>query len=392
MQAGQEVTDIDIRHRGEQGYALSGTVVSAGDLGAGGASVILKHPSGATVAFAFVYGSPADGTRSFSFEGVADGDYEVSAASNFSEKESGAASAPLRVTVRGADVTGLRLALAPLGSIAGRVSFEPLSAADAKRAECQNLRAPVAQESLVFTRREDGVTSSSPFTWPRESVPDQRGDFAARNLEPGRYRFALRLIDDSLFLRAITLRAADATPAAATPGAAAAGTNPGANPAGSTQTPAAAATARAASDLARNGFGIRAGERIAGVQIVIGAGAGALGGRVVPATVGEGLPDALRVHLGPAERDRAEDVLRYHETRTRPDGAFSFRNLAPGRYLLVARRISEGEARAAEPPRPAAWDAAARAELRREAEAAKITVELQPCQRAEDFSLRFGGK
>ncbi|MCA1613425.1 MAG: carboxypeptidase-like regulatory domain-containing protein [Acidobacteria bacterium] len=264
VQAGQEVTDIDIRHRGEQGYAVSGTVVSAGDLGPGGASVILKHTSsGAAAAFAFVYGNPADGTRSFNFEGVADGDYEISASGNALEKETGAASAPLRVTVRGADVTGLRLALAPLGSIAGRVSFEPLAAADAKRAECQNLRAPVPQESLVFTRREDAATPSSPFTGPREIVPDPRGDFVARNLEPGRYRFALRLIDDSLFLRAVTMRAGETAPAAATPGAAAANANPASSP----QTPAvAAAAARAASDLARNGFGIKAGERLAGVR------------------------------------------------------------------------------------------------------------------------------
>lgn len=82
----------------------------------------------------------------------------------------------------------------------------------------------------------------------------------------------------------------------------------------------------------------------------------------------------------------------YHETRTRSDGTFSFRNLAPGRYLLVARLVPEGELRQADPPRPAAWAAAARAGLRREAEAAKNAVDLLPCQRAEAFALRFNGK
>ena len=379
VQAGQEVTDIDIRHRGEQGRVVSGTVAGAfgaSDFGSGGASVILKHLSGATAAFAFVFGNAADGTRSFTFDGVADGDYEVSATSNSSEKETGSSSAPLRVTVRGADVTGLRLALAPLGSIAGRVSFEPLPAADAKRAECQNLRAPVPQESLIFTRREDGATPSSPFMGQRESVPDTRGEFTVRNLEAGRYRFTLRLLDDSLFVRAITL-----------PAGSGATTTPGAATAASTQPPAAAA--RVASDLSRNGFGIKAGDRIAGVQISVAAGAGALSGRVAPASEGEGLPEALRLHLIPAERERVEDVIRYQETRTRPDGTFSFRNLAPGRYLLIARPVPENELRAAEPPRPVAWDAAARAELRREAEAAKNSIELQPCQRAEDFTLRL---
>ena len=38
---------------------------------------------------------------------------------------------------------------------------------------------------------------------------------------------------------------------------------------------------------------------------------------------------------------------------------------------------------------PAAWDAGSRAKLRREAEAANTSVELQPCQRLSDYSLRY---
>ena len=253
------------------------------------------------------------------------------------------------------------------------------------------MRAPVQQESLVFTRREDGAAPSSPFAGPRETVPDARGDFTVRNLEAGRYRFGLRLLDDSLFVRAITLRAGEIT-TATPPGAASAVASPGATSPASTVTTMTAAAARAASDLARNGFAVKAGDRLAGVNIIIGAGAAGLRGRVTPASEAESLPEALRVHLVPAERERAEDVPHYHETRTRPDGTFSFRNLAPGRYLLVARPVPEGELRQAEPPRPAAWAAAARAELRREAEAAKNAVELLPCQRGEDFARRFNVK
>jgi hypothetical protein len=41
------------------------------------------------------------------------------------------------------------------------------------------------------------------------------------------------------------------------------------------------------------------------------------------------------------------------------------------------------------PPQPVAWDAAERAKLRRDAEAAKNEVELLPCQRVKDHVLRF---
>ena len=39
--------------------------------------------------------------------------------------------------------------------------------------------------------------------------------------------------------------------------------------------------------------------------------------------------------------------------------------------------------------RPAAWDADSRARLRREAEAASLTLDLQPCQRVTDYALRY---
>src|SRR5205085_2313157 len=94
----------------------------------------------------------------------------------------------------------------------------------------------------------------------------------------------------------------------------------------------------------------------------------------------------LRVHLLPAEREHADDVLRFFETTPGADGAFLFKNLPPGRYLLLARLAADANDAT---PRPASWDADARARLRREAEAANTTVELQPCQRATDFALRF---
>lgn len=380
VQTGQEVSDIDIRHRGERGYAVSGTVAGAfgaGAFGPSGAAVSLRNlGTGENEGFAFVTG--AGETRSFVMEGLADGEYELTAASGGSEKETARASAPLRVTVRGADVTGLRLALAPLASVAGRVAFEPLAAADAARPECKGVRAPAAHESLIFTTRDaaSGDAPASPFLGSPERAPDEGGEFTLRNLTPGRYRLGLRLTDDNLFTRSITRSAA-------------AGAQP--TGAGAAGQPSAANAARArVADLGRSGFGVGAGERLAGVSITVGQGAAGLRGRLAAGDDdGQQPAGTWRVHLVPAEAEHAEDVLRYAETLARPDGTFAFRNLAPGRYQLLARPVPEAELRGPARRRHAAWDAAARADLRREAEAAKNTLALTPCQRAEDFTLRL---
>jgi hypothetical protein len=377
VQTGQELPDIDIRHRGERGHAVSGTITGAfgaSDFGTAGASVVLRRATtGESEGFAFLVSTGE--TRSFLLEGIADGDYDLTASSGGeSDKGAGTASQPLRVTVRGADVTGLRLSLAPLAAVAGRVAFETLSATDAARPECKEARPPATYESLVFAARDVRANdpTASPFVNAPERAPDERGEFVLRNLTPGRYRLGLRLIDDNLFARSITQAAAS---------------NAAANNASGQA--AAANTARAnVADLARNGLSVDAGERLAGVTITVAQGAASLRGRLAPADDAEHLAGTWRVHLVPAEPERAEDVLRYAETLAQPDGSFTFKNLAPGRYHLTARAVADAELRTAARQRRAAWDAATRAELRREAEAAKTSIALTPCQRAEDFTLR----
>ena len=67
---------------------------------------------------------------------------------------------------------------------------------------------------------------------------------------------------------------------------------------------------------------------------------------------------------------------------------FSFQNLAPGRYWLIARSVPENET-PERVPRPPAWDADTRAKLRREAETANTVIDLQSCQRAINYELRY---
>jgi hypothetical protein len=81
-------------------------------------------------------------------------------------------------------------------------------------------------------------------------------------------------------------------------------------------------------------------------------------------------------------------VLRYAEAAADNDGAFSISWLAPGRYFLLARAVSDEEYMQRD-IRPLAWDAASRARLRREAAAANTAIELQPCQRVDDYVLKY---
>ncbi|HEY9430736.1 MAG TPA: hypothetical protein VI260_04540, partial [Blastocatellia bacterium] len=118
-----------------------------------------------------------------------------------------------------------------------------------------------------------------------------------------------------------------------------------------------------------------------------GEGAAGLKGKIVAA--GGRLPARILAHLAPAEPEARDEALRFAEASVESDGRFSFGNLAPGKYWLLARPILDSEPND-KPARPAAWDTAERAKLRREAEAANIVIELKPCHRVSDYTLHYG--
>jgi hypothetical protein len=141
-------------------------------------------------------------------------------------------------------------------------------------------------------------------------------------------------------------------------------------------------------DLARNGVPLKPGERVSGITVTIAEGAASLRGRVAREKGGTRLPAKLAVHLVPMETLSADDVLRYGETVAERDGAFEFKNMAPGKYRLLARAAPDDEP-GDRPPAPAAWDANERAKLRKEAEAMKIEVDLKPCHRVSDQIMKY---
>jgi hypothetical protein len=290
----------------------------------------------------------SNGSRSFSLHGVSDGEYVLTASSGFSR------STPLNITVKGEDVTGLSLRLINAGSISGRVVVESPKPGE-------GCGGKTSVEEIFLRVRKFDATDLNQAT--RLIAINQEGDFI-QPLEDGVYRIIPDLPGDSWYVRAIA-RTAKETP-------------------------------NKTIDVAREGVAVKSGESLTGVEILIAEGAARLRGRVAvtdetQAKDGDSAQPRWRVSLIPAEEAAAENVLRYAETLTRSDASFELMHVAPGKYYLLAQKVSEKEP-IDDQSRPAAWDNSERAKLRREAQTLKQEIELRPCQQINDYSLRASAK
>jgi protocatechuate 3,4-dioxygenase beta subunit len=364
VRSGEEMNGIDIRYRDNRGHAISGAVTGATAPSPVAAVTVVLNDA-VTESFAGMAITPmAPGAHSFGFNAVPDGEYVLTAvASDYT-----AGSSPRRVTVKGADVTGLELMLAPYGSIEGRITLEQAPGAE-RKPECQNKRATSIEDTVILARLDDkikkddkGKDQAPPakafnlYPFPVDSTPNNKGEFKVPRLDASRYHVEARLPSEDWYVRLITL---PPDPPATQP-----------------------------KDAAMNGIAVKSGERIAGMNITLAEGAAGARGRVIPATEGARLPAALRLHLIPAEKESADETLRFIEAAAQSDGSFSLANLPPGRYFVLARP-SVDEVSTDSPPRPMAWDSNGRKQLRKEGEAANVVLELQPCQRVTDYLLRY---
>jgi hypothetical protein len=342
VRSGEEVGGIDIRYRGDQGHTISGRVLgSAGSKSNSDTiDVTLSHiPGGVVEATAELDLDEDD--RSFKLQGVPDGEYELLAECR-ARSENGAASPARRIVIKGRDLTGVDLQLVPLGSIAGRVLFEARK--PDQKIDCAGKRSGSLEETVILGRRDErdkGKDRSISRSLPVDDTPDKRGNFALRSLDAGSYHLDLKLQSENWYIRSVTLNKI----------------------------------------AAGNGIALRAGDRLTGLVVTIGEDGGGIRGRVVPAAEGEQLPAGLRAHLVPAEKEQAENALRYAEVEIR-NGEFEFVNIAPGKYWILARFGGETD-------RPVAWDSEGRAMLRREAMAVNNVIDLGPCSRVRDYFLHF---
>ncbi|MBI1766108.1 MAG: carboxypeptidase regulatory-like domain-containing protein [Acidobacteria bacterium] len=363
VQSGEELSGMDIRYRGESGFAISGKVtgLTTGNtmVAVQSSTVVLLKRPGATEAVAMTVMIPSAGQNSYGFYGVPNGEYELIASQVSLSDDNQSAAAPRRITINGADLSGVDLALTPLAVIKGKVILEKPAeaAAQAAAAKCANPRESQLDEVVILARKDDpnpkpeidlaALGVSAP------AVAEQQGAFSLRGLTTGRYRIAARFPDASWYLRALSL-----TPA---------------NP--------------ALPEPARNGLPVKAGDRVSGLVVAVAPGAASLKGVVKPAT-GAKLPASLRVFLVPAEPEAKDDVLRYAEAEAGTNGEFSIASLAPGKYWLLARVVPATET-AEKRLRPVAWDSVERLRLRKEAETSNVLVELKTCQAVMDFVLQW---
>ena len=356
VRAGEE-SAVDIRYRGEPGHAVSG-FISGPVMPNSGVNVSLTQIVNG-VPFSSAMGFQAFNQKGFAFYGVGDGDYDLIAQSGIGFGET-IGSEARRITVKGVDVSGIELVVRELASIRGRMVLEPSTAT-----ECKSKRQPSFSETVLMTRRSEKSTPKDQLAFSNlfaQSVPDQSGDFALRNLAPGQFKLNVRLYAKYWYLRSILRESLAAVP---------------------TRTVAASRQI----DLARNGINLKFGERISGVTVTLAAGAASLRG-IVTLSEGESLPPRLYLNLVPAEKENAEDVLRFFTTAASADRKFAFNNLPPGRYWMLARQAADGEPQSDATLR-ATEESDARLKIRRAAEGAKNEIEFKPCQNLVDYQLPF---
>ena len=357
VKAGEESTGVDIRYRGEPGRVISGVVVGPIDPVGSQPSVSLTMLSnGIPLSSAFSF-QPA-GAKGFSFYGISEGDYDLVAQLSTGPGQL-LISDPRRVTVKGADVTGVELTVKPLGSIEGRLTLEPSQAP-----ACQKKRRPLFPETLVSARKKIKDSEKDQYIPLSFSVaqgsPNNSGDFVLRNLTAGDYTLSTRFFARYWFLRSI------------------ARDTPGPRPT------AKSGVLNRTQDIARNGLSLKSGERASGISIILAEGAASLRGTIKRAP-GENIPPKSYVHLVPAEKENTEDVLRLFTASVNSEGAFALNNVPPGSYWVVARTAAENESTSEAKVRLPENEL--RARIRRAAEAAKTRVELKPCINITDYQL-----
>ena len=362
VQTGQESAGVDIAYSTLPGHSVSGHL--SGQFATGGvvsiAAVVLTHlksgvPQAETV-------SMSD-SHAFRIVGVPDGEFLVAAVSFAFSKELTVAP-PQKIVVKGSDVTGVELTLGPITTITGKVVIQALKQED--QASGCKAGAPRRVEDIIVAPHPSeksktaeqiplvmDLTDSSPGLL---TSPDAKGEFAAKLPGGGSYHIETDLLDDDLFLSSVTLPA----------------DSPGKPP-----------------KDASGGISVKNSERLAGVTVTVARGAASIAGRVAPAAPGSNLPDKLKVHLVPVEKEAADNTLRYYDALVRRDGSFEIKHIAPGRYYAMTRIMSAEEWDEVA-PRPIWWPASNRQKLRKEAEATNVTIEAKPCQQIKGTTIPYG--
>lgn len=356
VRSGEEVT-ADIRYRGDQGHSISGRVKT----GANNTASVTVLSVGEQNLSSFAFQQAED--RGFAVTGLADGTYDLVAQHVVSTTPGkgfpNGFSDPLRVIIKGADVTGIELIPKPLGSISGKIALVTSTLPD-----CRNKRQPKFAETLVSTVTDKKLVDDSWGMFRMSSVsgpPESDGSFVLRNLRTGNYSVAAKFFGRYWYLQSITA------------------------PSPAIANKVVASSSRL--DLGRNWASVKSGEQLGGLVIMLAEGAALVRGKVNIAN-GVGLSPDMRVYFIPTEREKADDAYRYFVATVASDGTFSSTNMSPGHYQVLLRNTPLPEVESNDKLHlPSAVEA--RLKLKREAEVNRIELELKPCQTLSNYDLNL---
>ena len=355
VQPSAEISGIDIRYRVQYGNSVSGNVVTAStetDARAFTMVELYSASNGSPINSDNI--RPGAGSRGFSIAAVPDGEYELIAtmqALGNSTNRATLRSNPMKVTVKGNDISGLTLKLLPQAGIAGKVTIEKFVG---DKSVCQINRTGWLEEiNLNAARQEVAGVALVPLRGAgfRGVAPETNGEFAFKDLSIGEFRLGWKLPTDFWYAKSLTAPAPKTTKAGAKP-----------------------------IDLAKSGIHLGSGQYLTNVNLALAEGAASVQGKI-NAETGKSLPGKMNVYLIPAAPTDADNLLRYDSFQS-VDGSYNFKNLQPGNYWIVARTKIESD-------KMKFTDQVFRTSLRKQAEAANNKIELKACQHTKDFNLTF---
>jgi len=344
--AGNETPGIDIRFGVTTGPTVSGTITNP--MWAPGTSVnlrLIQMEARDNTEQIFVREN-APG-HSFQITGVNDGEYEIQALYTMPGGLTNRGISQ-RFKVKGKDVNGINVALTPTAIASGKLVFDDKDTT-AQTGQCKGQPAPSILEILAATRQQDHGPAF------RSTSPDENGDFRIMDLEPGRYLFSAILSNNDLFVSSVI--------------------DSGRRPSSKTLpdlTGLIALTSR---------------ERMQGLLIKVAPGSAGISGRIASAVESPIAADSVRIYLLPSEDRFINDAWRYYERSTGSDGKFSIRNVAPGKYWIVALP-SPQKGDAVIPMGQLVFDNNFRATIRKQAQEKGTALDLTPCQKINDLSLK----
>jgi hypothetical protein len=342
VRTGEEISNVNIRYRGERGSTISGFLQGVPDDNRGYSVRLMSLVEGG----GWWDNQFQDAGGEFALDGIPDGDYNLEGVAYWKDLTR-RKSESIVLHVRGADIEGLALTVLPLASIDGRVVLEPLIS---PAPDCNDKRQPQFSEVYVsaWRRVTEGARKKPQFVWRAggPATPNAQGNLKISEVAAGEFYFAARFSAQQWFLKSIAL--------------------------------APSATGVKPADVTRTWTTIKPGDELSTLTFTLAQGAALVRGEISLAE-GQKLPEKFVAYLVPAEPERADDVLRYFAAPVNSEGHFWLNNVAPGRYWILAHPgIDDTRYEVSKVRLPDG--AETRSSLRHVAERTKTEIELKPCQ------------